>query len=190
MSPKKLTNDQKFEVILTRNTFFFRSDEFEERSEAYISSLANLLLLLKSELDTKKTQEEKRELITEFIMDRPDGLFAILSLSSISEEFILRLFTFIRATNDPLLSKTAHKASFPKTNTDNEWSKAYLFKLLKTKKEITRGFVNLLFEGVSIPILRDRIPLFELKKFNLAKFDFSTESLITRRAEFHGLARG
>jgi hypothetical protein len=38
--------------------------------------------------------------------------------------------------------------------------------------------VNLLFEGYSVPILREYLPLFELKKLNFKKLQFSHESLI------------
>jgi hypothetical protein len=38
--------------------------------------------------------------------------------------------------------------------------------------------VNLLFEGFSVPILQENLPLFELKKLNFSKFEFSVEGLI------------
>ncbi|MBM4432978.1 MAG: hypothetical protein FJ025_03170, partial [Chloroflexi bacterium] len=61
---------------------------------------------------------------------------------------------------------------------DKEWSKSYLFRLVRTNPHVAEGLVNLLFEGISIPILRESLPLFELKKLNFNKLDFSTESLI------------
>jgi hypothetical protein len=43
---------------------------------------------------------------------------------------------------------------------------------------VAEGLVNLLFEGFSVPIIRESLPLFELKKLNFSKLDFSVESLI------------
>lgn len=48
MNPKSHTEKQKFKTVLERNTFFYNA-AFEERWEAYISSITNLLLLLKRE---------------------------------------------------------------------------------------------------------------------------------------------
>lgn len=178
MSLKLLTDKQKLNIILERNTFFFHSEEFEERWEAYISSIANLLLLLKRELDEKKSIEDKKRVIVDVIVNKADGVSAVLALTSISEEFLLRLVTFTRTVNDKDLNKLVNKDSFPQTPIDREWSKDYLFKLVRTKRDLAEGLVNLLFEGFSVPILRRSLPLFELKKLNFSKLDFSTESLI------------
>ncbi len=178
MSLKLLTDKQKLNIILERNTFFFHSEEFEERWEAYISSIANLLLLLKRELDEKKSIEDKKRVIVDFMVGKQDGLSAVLALSSISEEFLLRLVTFTRTIDDEDLNKLVNKDSFPLTPLDREWSKDYLFKLVRTKRDVAEGLVNLFFEGFSIPILRESLPLFELKKLNFSKLDFSVESLI------------
>lgn len=178
MSFKSLPGKQKLNIILERNTFFFRNEEFEESWEAYISSIANLLLLLKRELDAKKSIEDKKRVIVDVMVSKPDGVSAVLALTSISEEFLLRLVTFARTVDDKDLNKLVNKDSFPRTPPDKEWSKRYLFKLMRTKRDVTEGLVNLLFEGFSIPVLRECLPLFELKKLNFSKLDFSIESLI------------
>ena len=178
MSPQSLTDKQKFKTVLERNTFFFNYEEFEERWEAYISSIANLLLLLKRELDARKSIEDKKRVIVDFMLDKQDGLSAVLALSSISEEFLLRLVTFIRTIDDKDLNNLVNKDSFPQTPLDREWSKRYLFKLVRTNRGVAEGLVKLFFEGFSIPVLREALPLFELKKLNFSKLDFSIESLI------------
>lgn len=178
MSFKSLTNTEKFNIVIKRNTFFFHNEDFENQTEAYISSLSKLLLLLKQELETKKTIEDKKTIITKLIMEKEDGLYAILSLSSISEEFLLRLFTFIRIVDDNELNKLIVKGAFPEQKNYNEWSKQYLFKRIRNNKELASTLVNLLFEGFSVPLLQKVIPLFELKKFNFGKLDFSTENLL------------
>ncbi len=170
--------NQKFNTIIKKNTFFFCNPEFEEQTEAHISSRASLLILLKQDLENHKTIEAKKAAIVNFITEKKDGLSAILALTSVSEEFLVRLYTFIRSTEDEELAKLVNKAHFPESAEFQEWNKVSFFKLLRTNKYITAGFVNLLFEGFSVPLLQNKIPLFELKKLNFTKLDFSPESLI------------
>lgn len=175
---KTLTNDEKFNNVLDNNTFFFSNEEFEESWEAYISSIAKLLLLLKGELEAEKSIEGKKRVVVDFIVSKQDGFSAVMALSGISEEFMLRMVTFIRTIEDKELNKLVNKDSFPQTPFDKEWSKDYLFKLVRENRDVAEGLVNLLFEGFSIPILRESLPLFELKKLDFSKLGFSIESLI------------
>ena len=169
---------EKFNIIIERNTFFFQDVEFEEGWEAYISSLANLLLLLRHNLKAASSNEDKKSVVADFIMSKQDGLSAILALCGISEELLLRLITLVRTIEDEELNKLVNRDNFPQVPLDREWSKNYLFKLVRTKRELAQGLVNLLFEGFSVPILRKSLPLFELKKLNFNKLDFSVESLV------------
>jgi len=178
MNFKYLSDRQKLDIILKRNTFFFHNDEFEESWEAYVSSIANLLLLLKRELDVKQSPEDKQRVIVDFIVNKQDGLSAVLALSSISEEFLLRLVTFVRTIDDKDLNSLVNKANFPSAVRGKEWNKKYLFKLVRTNRGVAEGLAKLFFEGFSIPVLRETLPLFELKKLNFSKLDFSIESLI------------
>jgi len=178
MTVESPTNEEKFNIILDRNTFFFHDEEFEENWEAYISSVANLLLLMKRELDAKRSVGEKKQVVVDFIVEKQDGLSAVLVLSGISQEYLLRLVTFTRTIDDEDLNKLVNKNIFPQTSPDREWSKDYLFKLARTNRRVAEGLVNLLFEGFSVPILRESLPLFELKKLNFSKLDFSIESLV------------
>lgn len=178
MSPQSLKDKQKLKAVLERNTFFFRNDEFEESWEAYVSSIANLLLLLKRELDVQQSPEDRKRVIVDFIVNKQDGLSAVMVLSSISEEFLLRLVTFVRTIDDKDLNNLVNKDSFPQTPLNIEWSKRYLLKLVRTNRGVAEGLANLFFEGFSIPVLREALPLFDLKKLNFSKLDFSIESLI------------
>ncbi len=178
MSFRIPNNTQKFNTILSKNTFFFCNPEFDEQTEAHLSSRANLLILLKRELENQKTIESKKAAVTKFIMEKKDGLSAILALTSISEEFLVRLYTFIRSTDDADLAKLVNKAQFPTSTSFKEWSKLSFFNLIKSNKHIASGLVNLLFEGFSIPLLQTKVPLFELKKFTFSKLDFSPDSMI------------
>jgi len=50
--------------------------------------------------------------------------------------------------------------------------------LIKKNKLVAMGIVNLFFEGNTLPILRQILPLFEFKKLNFSKLDFSPQSLL------------
>ncbi len=178
MEPKSLTQQQKLDIILRRNTFFFNNETFEEKWEAHVSSVANLLLFLQRELKAKESVEEKKRTIVNLIMNKYDGLHAILSLTSISEEFLLRLITFVRSVDDKDLNKLVSKEGFSQIPKDRECSKANLYTLVRKKSDVAQSIVNLLFEGFSVPVLQKYVPLFELKKLNFSKLEFSLEGLI------------
>lgn len=173
-----LSNKQKLDIILQRNTFFFRSEDFEEKSEASISSLTNLLLLLERELKSKSTIDDKKRVVLDILKKKHDGLSALLILTSVSEEFLLRLITFARTAKDKELNSLVNLDSFSGTSLDTEISKANLFKAVKNNPDFAMSIVNLLFEGFSVPILQKKLPLFELKKLNFGKLEFTTESLV------------
>ncbi|MBI4266751.1 MAG: hypothetical protein HY668_00075 [Chloroflexi bacterium] len=173
-----LSNKQKLDIVLKRNTFFFRSEDFEDKWEARISSITNLLLFLQSELRTKKSLGDKKKVVVDLLLDKPDGLTALLALTSISEEFLLRLITFARTIQDKELSKLVRIESFSRFPLDKEVSKSSLFRLVRTDRHATESIVNLLFEGYSVHILQEYLPLFELKKLNFSKLEFTTESLV------------
>ena len=173
-----LSNKQKLDIVIQRNTFFFKSEDFEEKSEANISSITNLLLLLERELRTKHTIEDKKQVVLEILHKKSDGLSALLILTSVSEEYLLRLITFARAAKDEELNELVNLGNFSGTSLDTEISKANLFKTVKDNPELAVNIVNLLFEGFSVPILQKKLPLFELKKLNFGKLEFTTESLV------------
>ena len=173
-----LTNQQKFEIVIQKNTFFFKNLDFEEKWEARVSSITDLLLFLQQELKTKKSGRERKETVVSVLLDKPDGLSALLALTSISEEFLLRLVTFARTIKDEELNKLIKLESFSKFPLDKEISKGSLFRLVKTDRHVAESIVDLLFEGYSVPILQKKLLLFELKKLNFGKLEFTTESLV------------
>lgn len=173
-----LTEKQKFQIVIDKNTFFFQNREFEEYFESYISSLAQLLLLLKTEIEEAENNSKKKEVIVNFIRENPDGLTALLTLLGFSKESLLRLVTFIRICNDETLDRLVNKNVWPRGEFTGEWSKDYIIKLIRENQKFAEGIVNLFFKGATVPILRNTIPLFEFKKLDFTKLDFSIESLI------------
>lgn len=173
-----LPTDEKLSIVIQRNTFFFNNQEFEEKWESYIGSLTNLLLLLKRNLDSVGSIEQKKQIIVDTMTDKPDGVSAVLALFSISEEFFIRLVTFLCTVQDRELNRLVSKESLADIPTDRAFQKDSLYKLIRRRRILAESVTNLFFEGFSIPVLRKNIPLFELKKFNFNKADFSTESLV------------
>jgi hypothetical protein len=176
----KSPNQSKFRIVLERNTFFFHNDKFEENYEGYISSITSLLLLLKDKLEQAKTNNQRKDIVVDFIRNNPDGLNALLALLGLSRESLLRLITFIRVINNPQLRKLVNfsKWGLKEGEFRSEVREDYIVELIKKNKLVAVGLINLFFEGNTLPILRQALPLFEFKKLNFSKLDFSPQSLI------------
>jgi len=169
------TTETKFATVIKKNTFYFQNTEFEEEHEAYISSLAQNLFLLK-----KRVEQEglKEKIFVEHITNYEDGLDAVLTLTGFSKESLLRLVTFLRVVNDKALNKLVNKDDWPKEDFEREWTLDNIKKLVKENQKLSEGLINLFFRGSTVPIIRQVVPLFEFKKLDINKLNFSTESLI------------
>lgn len=177
---KSLLTKIKFRTVLEHNTFFFHNTEFEEGYESYITSLTSLLLILKDRVERLKSNKQRKKVVVDFIQKNPDGLSSLLALLGLSREGLLRLITFIRVINDSSLKKLVNfsKWSIKEGELKSELREDYIVALVKNNEAVASGLVNLFFEGATLPTLRLALPLFEFKKLNFSKLDFSTESLI------------
>jgi hypothetical protein len=169
------TTDVKFDTVIKKNTFYFQNTEFEEEHEVYVSSLAQNLFLLKKNVEENGLKEN---LFVEHIKNYDDGLDALLTLTGFSKESLLRLVTFLRVVNDESLNKLVNKGDWPKEDFQSEWNLDKIKRLVKENSKLAEGLVNLFFKGSTIPIIRKVVPLFEFKKLDINKLNFSTESLI------------
>jgi len=168
-------DETKFKIVIEKNTFYFQNVEFEEEYEAYISSLAQNLFILKNKVEQEGLKEE---IFIEHIMNMEDGLDALLTLTGFSKESLLRLMTFIRVVDDKELSRIVNKDHWPKEDFEREWTLEKIKSYVRSNRKFAEGIVNLFFRGSTVPILRRVIPLFEFKKLDINKLNFSTESLI------------
>ncbi len=168
-------NKMKFNTVVEKNTFYFQNIEFEEEHEAYISSLAQNLFILKNKVEQEGLKEE---IFVEHIMNMEDGLDALLTLTGFSKESLLRLMTFIRIIDDEELNKIVNKDYWPKEDFEREWTLEKIKSYVRSNRKFAEGIVNLFFKGSTVPILRKVIPLFEFKKLDINKLNFSIESLI------------
>jgi len=176
MASFKFPDDEtKFNIVIEKNTFYFQNVEFEEEHESYISSLAQNLFILKNKVEQEGLKEE---IFIEHIMNLEDGLDALLTLTGFSKESLLRLMTFIRAVDDKELNRIVNKDYWPKEDFEREWTLEKIKSYVRSNRKFAEGIVNLFFRGSTVPILRRLIPLFEFKKLDVNKLNFSTESLI------------
>jgi hypothetical protein len=52
------SDDDKFTTIISKNTFFFHREVFEEKNEVYLNGVKETLLLLKNEIATNGLRKE------------------------------------------------------------------------------------------------------------------------------------
>jgi hypothetical protein len=167
--------DEKFNTVISKNTFYFYNEDFEEYHEGHISSIAQNIFLLKNRIEREGLKES---VLLEHITTVEDGLDAILTVTSFSKESLQRLVTFIRATKDKILSDLVNKDSWPSEDFKTEWGLDKIKSIVKTNEKFAEGIVNLFFRGPTVPVIKKVLPLFEFKKLDIKKFSFSIESMI------------
>mgnify|MGYP005846560489 CR=1 FL=1 len=177
----KPTTESKFKLVIDKNTFYLYDRDFEEKYEGYISSIRELLLVLRNRVSTEGL---KKDFFVELIRDKKNGLRALLALTGISNEYLKRLITLIRVIDDEELNKLTLKDKW-QTETEeisesgiSEWSDSKIAGLIKDNEYFAKGIVNIFFEGSTVPILTQALPLFELKKLSVEKLEFKIESLV------------
>lgn len=134
MANTKLTTDIKFKKVIDKNTFYFFNPIFEEQYEGYLSSLKEILLVLKNNIET---QGLKKDFFDQLLVEKEDGLRALLALTGFSNETLKRLITIIRVVNDPELNRLVYKDKwFQDENIGNlqEWSDVKITKFIKENR--------------------------------------------------------
>lgn len=167
--------DEKFDTVISKNTFYFYNEEFEEYHEGHISSIAQNIFLLKNRIEREGLKES---VLLEHVTEVEDGLDAILTVTGLSKESLQRLVTFIRATDDKTLSNLVNKNSWPSEDFKSEWGLDKIKSIIKTNEKFAEGIINLFFRGPTVPVIKKVLPLFEFKKLDIKKFSFSIESLV------------
>jgi hypothetical protein len=172
---KRPSVDEKFNTVISKNTFYFYNEEFEEYHEGHISSIAQNIFLLKNRIERNGLKES---VLFEHITEVEDGLDAILTITGFSKESLQRLVTFIRVSDDKTLSSLVNKDFWPNEDFKTEWGLVKIKSIIKTNKKFAEGIVNLFFRGPTVPVIKKVLPLFEFKKLDIKKFSFSIESLV------------
>ncbi len=170
--------EDKFRIVIQKNTFYFFNQKFEENYEGYINSLKETLLIVKNKVETEGL---KKEIFEWLLKEKENGLRALLALTGFSNEYLKRLTTILRIVDNPELNTLVFKDKwYNEKNPDNiqEWSDGTILKKIQTNEYFRKGLVNIFFEGASIPFLANTIPLFELKKLSISKLNFEIPELI------------
>src|SRR3989338_6845636 len=178
MKYTKPATELKFKTVIDKNTFYFFNPAFEEKYEGYLNSLKEMLLILKNNIET---QGLKKDFFEQLLIEKENGLRALLALTGFSNETLKRLTTIIRVVNDPELSKLVYKDKWfqdEDINNLKEWSDAQITKFIKENEFFRKGIINIFFGGSTIPFLTKTIPLFELKKLSISKLKFELPEMI------------
>ena len=165
------TDEQKYQNVLEKNTFYFYNKVFQEHYEIYITSLTDTLLLLRNQIATSGLTPE---LLDTFLLGKENALKALLALTGFANESFKRLITVIRIANDPELSTVVYKNKWESKDEEliKEWSDNKILKLIKNNSYFRRGIVNLFLQGSTIPFLTRILPPFEIKKLRISKMQF------------------
>lgn len=168
---------EKFEIVINKNTFYFFNKKFEEQYEGHVNSIKETLLVLKNKIQTEGLRKEYFE---DLISKGGNGLRALLALTGFSNEYLKRLTTIIRVVSVPELDKLVYKEQWPKEESPldiKEWSDDKIA-LIADNHSFRKGIVNIFFEGATIPFLVNTMPLFELKKLSISKLKFELPEMI------------
>lgn len=173
------SNQEKFDTVIHRNTFFYYDAEFEETHESQnITSVVNLLeyTYCKVRQANGPTEEIYHELLT-----HPLGLKALLALTGVSNELIKRIITLIRVIDNSDLDVLVNRSQWMDVSDGEdfvEWGTDKIERLVRENPSFRKGLVNLFFRGSSDPSLSRFISPFHLKKFSISKLSFDFESML------------
>lgn len=171
------SHNDKFQIVIAKNTFYFFNPKFEEKYEGYLNSIKETLLVLKNEIENNGLKKT----IFENLLMKENGLRALLALTGFSNEYLKRLTTIIRVVNDKELNELVYKKHWAKdkeTTNVNEWSDSTIYRMIHSNEWFRKGIVNIFFEGATIPFLSSTIPLFELEKLSISKLKFEIPEMI------------
>lgn len=173
-----MTAQEKFKTVLEKNTFYFSNNTFQEKYESYINALKETLLVLKNRVET---QGLKKEVFEKLLLEKENGLRALLALTGFANESLKRLITVVRVSQNEEISKLLYRNKWCENeNIDSirEWGDKKIEKLIKTNAFFRKGIVNLFFEGATVSFLAQTLPLFDLKKLSISKLKFEMSALI------------
>lgn len=175
------TADDFYQRVLEKNTLFYFNQDFEERYEA--QQLHSLRLLLYNLHLAVQSDPPIRKRHLDELLQKHNGLRAVLSLNGFSNEFLKRITTMARILDDDSLNKLLKRDDWnieDESDPSNitEWSDNTIIKHLMTNDAFRAGFVDLFFEGATNPCLIQYLPPFELVKLSSEKFSFQVPAFL------------
>ena len=171
--------NDKYNIVIERNSFYFSNPRFEENYEANTIQLMKTLLIdLQNQI---LIQGCKEDVFVRFIQNNEFGLEALLVLNGIANENLKRIITIARIVDDKDLSKLLCLKKWEHSKNEHdikEWGDKKIKNLIKNNKNFATGLVNLFFKGSANPFLAKTLPLFELNKLHLQKINFNSDAMI------------
>jgi hypothetical protein len=161
--------DEKFNTVISKNTFYFYNEEFEEYYEGHISSIAQNIFLLKNKIESEGL---RKPVLVEHIREVEDGIDALLTITGFSKESLQRLITYIRVTDDETLSKLVNKEDWSEGDFQAEWGLDRIKSLIKENKKFAEGIVNLFFKGEQFLLLKKFFLYLNLKSWTSGNLVF------------------
>jgi hypothetical protein len=173
------TIEDKENTVIKENTYVYFDNDFEKRYQKRIEEINKILIDLQNEVKNDGKLKEKH--LKELLM-KEKGLRALLALSGFSNEYFKRVITLARVVNNENLSALLNQDKWQiddgNTKKFSEWSDDKIQDLITNNENFRKGIVNLFWRGSSNPYLKSKLPLFELKKLNLRKFEFEIPLVI------------
>ena len=174
------STESKFRTVIDQNTFYFSDRVFEEGYEGHLSSVKETLLVLKNSVENSSLRTE----LIEELLQKENGLTALLALTGFSKESLKQLITVIRVVDDSELSKLVLKDEWcpdePPMNI-TAWGDEQIAKMIVHNEHFRKGIANIFFEGATVPLLARILPLFELKKLSISKLKFEVPAASATR---------
>ena len=139
----------KYNTVIDKNTFFYFSKGFEEQYESHINSIRETLLIIKNRIESNGL---KKEIFANLLIEKENGLTAILALTGLSLENFKRLITIIRIVDDKELSSLVNKNKWINDDKEivSEWSDKAISRMIIGNEDFREGIINLFFEGASL----------------------------------------
>jgi len=178
--------DEKYNNVISNNTFYYFDEEFEEAYEKHIFAVKEAILHLKNEVSNRGC---KKEVFEDFLKNKKElGLKAFLAVTGFSSERLKRLITVIRIVDDEEVDKLVHKDKWIYYKANNkevsEYSTSKIEKLVIENEYFRKGLINIFYEGATIKFFKNNLPIFDLKKFSLEKLNFDINALIDTLARY------
>ena len=118
------SNEEKFQNVLIKNTFYFVNEHFENEYEVHVSSIKDRLLRLKNQIENNGL----KSIYFEQLLTEENGLVALLALTGFSNESFKRILTVIRILQNDELNRELNL---------NKWNNfEILLKTLKLLKDL------------------------------------------------------
>ncbi len=142
-----------------------------------------MLNTLLANLFEKVRADGVRKSFFDELLQKNNGLRAILALNGFSNEQLNRVITLARVINnnelDSLLNRDSWGIQEKSSSTHiSEWGTSRIEKLVMTNAAFRGGLVNLFFEGATNSSISQYLPPFEVKKLTVRKLNFKTDAIV------------